>query len=172
CSTISILGGLQRLAKISVLFVEFRDHHDAWNDELISIGPRLFSLHFDAFDAVDDDDGAVCDAKCGSCMCDECSVSGSIYKVDLCIAVFEMCECGIECDLASDGIFFVIGNCGAFIYLSPARCGSGDVEKRADELRLPCVAMSNDSKISDSFGRIDFHMFDSFQACEIWRRIQ
>src|SRR6185369_15236330 len=56
-------------------------------------------------------------------------------------------------------------NGGPFIYLSPARCGSGDVEKRADELRLPCVAVSNDREISDRFGRIDFHMFDSFQAC-------
>src|SRR5205085_2005150 len=168
----SILGRLQCLTKISMLFVELCDHHNAWNYELIGIGPRLFSLHFNAFDAVDDDDRAVCDAQCGSRMRDECSVSGSVYKVDLCIAMFEMCECGIECDLASDGIFFVIGNCGAFIYLSPAWCGSGDVEKRADKLRLPCVAVSNDSEISDGFGRIHFHMFDSFQACEIWRRIQ
>src|ERR1043166_5833361 len=76
-----------------------------------------------------------------------------------------MCEGGIECDFADDGIFFVVGDSRAFIYLSPARCGSGDVEKRADELRLPCVAMSNDREISDRFGRIDFHMFDSFQAC-------
>ena len=155
-----------------MLFVEFGDHHDARDYELIGIGPRFFRLHFDAFDTVDDDDGAVGDAKCWARVCDERSVSGSIYKIDLCFAMFEMCECGIECDLASDGIFFVVGNCGAFIYLSPAWCCSGDVEKRADKLRLPCVAMSNDSEISDGFGRIDFHMFDSFQACEFWRRIE
>jgi hypothetical protein len=75
-----------------------------------------------------------------------------------------MSECGIECDFASDGIFFIVSDGSAFIYLSPARCGSGDVEKRTDKLRLPCVAMSNDSEISDRFGRIDFHTFESFQA--------
>ena len=104
-------------------------------------------------------------------MCHESCVPGSIYKIKLCIAMIEMCECGIKSDLASYGIFFVVGNCGAFIDLSPARCGSGDVEKRADKLRLPCVAMSNDREISDGFSRIDFHTCDSFQACEFWRRI-
>src|SRR5215207_8556632 len=98
-------------------------------------------------------------------MCDEGCVARSVYKIKLCIAMFEMCECSIQRDFAGDGIFFVIGNGRPFIYLSPARCGSGDVEKRADELRLPCVAMSNDREVSDRFGRIGFHMFDSFQAC-------
>src|SRR5215203_3824125 len=99
-------------------------------------------------------------------MCDEGCVARSVYKIKLCIAMFEMCECSIQRDFAGDGIFFVIGNGRPFIYLSPARCGSGDVEKRADELRLPCVAMSNDREVSDRFSRIDFHMCDSFQACD------
>ena len=73
-----------------------------------------------------------------------------------------MSECGIECDLAGDGVFFVIGNGGAFIYFSPTWRGSGDEEKRTYELRLPCVAMSNDRKVADLLRSIGFHKGNSF----------
>ncbi len=71
--------------------------------------------------------------------------------------MFEMGECGIERDFAGDGIFFVIGDGRAFIDLAPAGRGAGDVEKRTNQLRLPCVAVSNDRKVANGFGRIDFH---------------
>src|SRR6185503_7257713 len=171
CSTECILCALQCGAEVCMFLVELGDHHHPRNHELVGISPRLFRLHFNAFDSVNDDDGAVCDAQCRTSMGHESGVSGRIYKIKFGIAMIEMCECGIECNFASDGIFFVVGNGGSFIYLSPARCGSGDVEKRADKLRLPCVAMSNDSEISDGFGRIDFHTFESFQTCEFLRRV-
>src|ERR1044072_9503226 len=154
-----------------MFLVELGDHHDSRDHELVRISPRLFRLHFNAFDSVNNDDSTVSDAQGWTGMGHESSVSGRIYEIKFCIAMIEMCECGIQCDFTGDGIFFVVGNSGAFIYLSPAWCGSGDVEKRADKLRLPCVAMSNDSEISDGFGRIDFHTFDSFQACEFLRRV-
>jgi hypothetical protein len=31
--------------------------------------------------------------------------------------------------------------------------------------------VSNDREISDGFGRIDFHMFDSFQACDFFAKV-
>src|SRR5215213_7459134 len=154
-----------------MFLVELGDYHHSRDHELVCISPRLFRLHFNAFDAVDNNDGAVCNAECGAGMGYESGVSRRIYKIKLGIAMIEMCECGIECNFTGDGIFFVVGNGCSFIYLSPARCGSGDVEKRTDKLRLPCVAMSNDSEISDGLGRIDFHTFESFQACEFLRRV-
>jgi hypothetical protein len=59
CSTESVLCSLQRGAKVCVLLVELGDHHDSRNHEFIGVGPRLFRLHFNAFDSVDNDDRAV-----------------------------------------------------------------------------------------------------------------
>src|SRR6266480_5704488 len=73
-----------------------------------------------------------------------------------------MSDCGIESDLAGYGIFFVIGNGGAFFDFTPAWCGSSDVEKRTDQLRLPYVAMSDDCKIANRFRSVGFHKDKSF----------
>jgi hypothetical protein len=43
-----------------------------------------------------------------------------------------MRECGVEGDLAGDGIFVMIGNRGAVLNFTPAWCGAGDVEKRTE----------------------------------------
>src|SRR6266699_3549161 len=74
-----------------------------------------------------------------------------------------MSDCSIESDLAGNGVFFVIGNGGAFFDFTPAWCGAGDVEKRTDQLRLPYVAMSDDRKIANRFRSIGFHKDKSFQ---------
>src|SRR6185369_10574653 len=94
-STECLLCALERGAKIRVLLIEFGDHHDARDHELVGVGPCLFSLHFNAFDTVNNDDGAIGDAQRGTCVCNEGCVSGTVYKIKLCIAMFEMCECGI-----------------------------------------------------------------------------
>src|SRR2546429_9958542 len=51
----------------------------------------------------------------------------------------------------------MVGNGRALIDLAPAGRGACDVEKRTNQLRLPCVAMSNDRKVANGFGGIDFH---------------
>src|SRR5947207_12850934 len=71
--------------------------------------------------------------------------------------MFQVNECGVEGNLAGDGIFVVIGNGRALIDLAPAGRGACDVEKRTNQLRLPCVAMSNDRKVANGFGGVDFH---------------
>ena len=78
-----------------MLFVEFGDHHDARDHELVGVGPRLFRLHFNALNTVDHDDGAIGDAQRRSRVRNKGGVSGSVYKIKLGIAMFEMCECGI-----------------------------------------------------------------------------
>ncbi len=118
-------------AEVSVLLIELRDHHHARHKKFIRVSPCLFCLHLDTFDSVDHDEGAVSHAQSRARVGNKCGVAGGINEIKFCIAVLEMCESGIECDLAGDGIFFVIGDCGAFVDLSPAWCGSGDVEKRA-----------------------------------------
>src|SRR5882724_969768 len=77
-----------------------------------------------------------------------------------------MRQCSIKSDFSSYGIFIMVCNSGALIDFTPTRCCSGDVEKGTDQLRLPCVAMSNDSEVADRFSRIDFHNLDSFQTSE------
>ena len=71
--------------------------------------------------------------------------------------MFEVSERGIERDLASDGIFVVIGRGRALIDFAPAGRGACDVEKRTNQLRLPCVAVSNDRKVANCFGGVGFH---------------
>src|ERR1044072_6349079 len=90
-----LLCTLERGAKIGVLFVELGDYHDARDHELVGIGPRLFGLYFNALNTVDHDDGAIGDAECGACVRNEGGVPGRIYKIKLCIAMFEMCEGGV-----------------------------------------------------------------------------
>src|SRR2546425_769352 len=51
----------------------------------------------------------------------------------------------------------MVGNGRALIDLAPAGRGASDVEKRTNQLRLPCVAMSNDRKVANCFGGVDFH---------------
>src|SRR5437588_3419616 len=51
----------------------------------------------------------------------------------------------------------MVGNGRALIDLAPAGRGACDVEKRTNQLRLPCVAMSNDRKVANGFGGVDFH---------------
>src|SRR5213080_1476194 len=51
----------------------------------------------------------------------------------------------------------MVGNGRALIDLAPAGRGASDEEKRTNQLRLPCVAMSNDRKVANGFGGINFH---------------
>src|SRR5206468_2438272 len=45
-----------------------------------------------------------------------------------------------------------------FINFTPTWCCAGDVEKRTDQLRLPCVAMSNDGKITNKLCSVGLHI--------------
>src|SRR5437764_12588330 len=51
----------------------------------------------------------------------------------------------------------MVSNGRALIDLAPAGRGACDVEKRTNQLRLPCIAMSNDRKVANGFGGVDFH---------------
>jgi hypothetical protein len=65
----------------------------------------------------------------------------------------------------------VVGYGGALLDLTPARRGSGDVEKRTDQLRLPCVAVSNDRKVANGFGGVDFHKSERvLSEIRFWRQ--
>ena len=68
-----------------------------------------------------------------------------------------MSERSIECDFAGNGIFVVISNGRALIDLAPAGRGACDVEKGTNQLRLPCVAVSNDRKVANRFDGVNFH---------------
>ena len=78
-----------------------------------------------------------------------------------------MSERRSEGNLAGNGIFFVIGNGGAFVNFSPAWCGSGDVEKRTKQLRLPGVAVSDDRKVANKFRGVGFHKNNPFGGANI-----
>src|SRR3954470_22503624 len=71
--------------------------------------------------------------------------------------MFEVGERGVERDLAGDGIFIMVGRGRTFVDLAPTGRGACDVEKRTNQLRLSCVAMSNDRKVANGFGGVDFH---------------
>jgi hypothetical protein len=79
-------------------------------------------------------------------------ITGRVYEIDFRIAMLEVGKRCIQGNLAGDGIFVVVGDRGSFIDFAPAGCGAGDVEKRAYQLRLPCVAVSNDRKVANRVG--------------------
>src|SRR5438552_9232954 len=65
----------------------------------------------------------------------------------------------------------MVGNGRALIDLAPAGRGACDVEKRTNQLRLPCVAMSNDRKVANGFGGVDFHKSERvLSEIEFWRQ--
>ncbi len=67
-------------------------------------------------------------------------------------------------------LFVVVSNGRALVDLAPAGRGACDVEKRTNQLRLPCVAMSNDRKVANGFGGVDFHRAKlSFQRSSCFR---
>src|SRR5258706_10834458 len=90
-------------------------------------------------------------------MRNERSVSRRVDEIDLGIFVFGVGQAEVESDFAGDGIFFVIRRGRAFVDLAPAGRGACDVEKGTNQLRLPCVAVSNDRKVANCFGSVDFH---------------
>ena len=55
----------------------------------------------------------------------------------------------------------MVGDGRALVDLAPAGRGACDVEKGTNQLRLPCVAVSNDRKVANGFGGVDFHMSES-----------
>jgi hypothetical protein len=58
-------------------------------------------------------------------------------------------EIVVEADFAGDRVFFVIRDGSTFVYLTPAMCCSGDMEKGTDDLGFTRVAVSDHSQISD-----------------------
>src|SRR6266550_6370776 len=81
--------------------------------------------------------------------------------------MLQVSECSIECNFAGNGIFFMIGNGSSFINFSPARRGSGDVQKRTNQLRLPYVAVSDDRKVANGLRVIGFHKDNFLSESEI-----
>ena len=57
-----LLRRVERVAEIGMLFIELVYHHEARQQKFIRVLPRLFSLHLDAVNTVDNDQRAICDA--------------------------------------------------------------------------------------------------------------
>src|SRR5881392_1820539 len=51
----------------------------------------------------------------------------------------------------------MVSDSRALVDFAPTGRGACDVEKRTNQLRLPCVAVSNDRKVANCFGGVDFH---------------
>lgn len=111
-----------------MFLVEFCNHHYSRNNEFVGVGPGLFSLNFYTLYSVNYDQRTIRHFQGWSRVGNKCGIAWRVNKIYFDIPMFQMSDCGIESDLASDGIFFVIRNGSSFFNLTPARRGSGDVE--------------------------------------------
>src|SRR6185503_9077764 len=82
CSAECFLCALDRHAKVRMLFVEFRNRHHAWDDELIRVCPRLLCLNFNTLNTINYSDSTIGDPKSRTGMTYESSIAWGIYEID------------------------------------------------------------------------------------------
>ena len=86
----------ERVSEIGVLLVDLVDDHEPRKQEFIRILPSLFSLNFDAVNAVNYDHRTVDNAQRRPGMRHKCGISWSVDKIDLGVFVFGVGEVVVE----------------------------------------------------------------------------
>ena len=117
------------MSEIGAFLVDLVDDHKTRQQKFVRVLPRFFGLHFDAVDAVNDDQRAVGDAQRRTRVRDERGVTGRVDQIDFRVFVFEVGEVVVERNFSFDRIFVVIGDGRSFVDFSPARGCSGNVEQ-------------------------------------------
>ena len=117
-------------------------------------------MHFDAVDAVDDDERGIGGAQRALGVEDEGGKAGRVDQIDLGAIPFDISEAAVNRSFAGNLILVVIGNRTAFVNTAKAGCGPGVIKNRRNQRRLTRMAVTYNANVSDLLSAINLHWVD------------
>ena len=151
------LQGFQGALKAGAVAIQLIDHQGARQAVLLAEAPNFFRLHFDAGNAMDQQQSGIRRHQRRLRFVHEDVVSGRIHEIDFGLSPLRVSERGADGKLALNFLFVVIRNRGAFVHLAQAIHHACRKEECGNKLRLSGITMAYQCNIANVFAVVDFH---------------
>ena len=151
---------IDRRVKIGALFIELGDDQQARQVELFGKAPALLGLHFDAADAVNDDQRGIGGAQRALGVKDERGKARRVNEVDLRAVPLDVSQRAMDRSLADNLILIVIGNGAAFVNTAKAGRRTGVKQHRRHQRRFTRMAVTYNANVAYLLSAINLHGID------------